>query len=120
MSSTAGGSGLINHWDAGDPESAWKSAIYTDQRLYAEPIFCGMYAMMTGKVTADKLWPEWINKKNGDKYATLQLPSTTITKDMYKDYLSFVDKYTGIVQYDKYGIKDPKSLSCDTGAPRFL
>ena len=73
ISSTAGGTGLINHWDAGETGGAWKSAIFTDQRLYAEPIFNGLYAMMSGKATAETLWPQWINRSKGDKYASLVL-----------------------------------------------
>jgi hypothetical protein len=114
--STAGGTGLINHWDAGEV-SAWKSAIFTDQRLYAEPIFNGLYAMIAGKATPETLWPEWINKAKGDKYASLVLPSTTIMQDMYKDYLSFVDKYTGIVLYGKYGIANPKTYPTTMQVP---
>jgi ABC-type sugar transport system substrate-binding protein len=114
--STAGGSALINHWDAGE-DSSWKSAVYTDQRLYAEPIFCGLYAMITGQATAETLWPEWVNKAAGDQYATLQLPSTMMTKDMYKDYLSFVDKYTGIVQYSQYGITNPNTYPTKQDPP---
>jgi ABC-type sugar transport system substrate-binding protein len=114
--STAGGSALINHWDAGET-SSWKSAIFTDQRLYAEPIFCGLYAMMSGQATAETLWPEWVDHSKGETYANLQLPSTTITQDMYKDYLSFVDKYTGIVQYSQYNITDPKTYPTKLEAP---
>jgi ABC-type sugar transport system substrate-binding protein len=114
--STAGGSSLINHWDAGET-SSWKSAIFTDQRLYGEPIFCGLYAMITGQATAETLWPEWVNKAAGETYAQLLLPSTTITQDMYKDYLSFVDKYTGIVQYGQYGITDPKTYPTKQDPP---
>lgn len=113
--STAGGTGLINHWDAGE-ESAWRSAIFTDQRLYAEPIFNGLYAMITGKATAETLWPEWINQKNGDMYATLQLPSTTITKDMYQDYLEFVDNYTGIDLYN-YNVPNPNTYPVTKEVP---
>jgi ABC-type sugar transport system substrate-binding protein len=113
--STAGGSALINHWDAGET-SSWKSAIFTDQRLYGEPIFCGLYAMMSGQATAETLWSEWIDHSNGETYASLKLPSTTITQDMYKDYLSFVDKYTGIVQYH-YGITDPKTYPTTMSPP---
>ena len=98
--STFGGSGLINQWDAGDTGSAWRGAIYTDQRLYAEPIFFGLYAMMTGTATAESLFPEWVNHKNGDTYATVQLPTVVITQDMYQQYLMWVDEYTGIHQRD--------------------
>jgi ABC-type sugar transport system substrate-binding protein len=114
--STAGGTSLINQWDAGE-ENSWKSAIYTDQRLYAEPIFNGLYAMMSGKASAESLWPEWVNHSKGDKYASLQLPSTTITKDMYKDYLCFVDKYTGIPLYEKYGVANPKTYPTTKEVP---
>jgi ABC-type sugar transport system substrate-binding protein len=96
--STAGGSTLINQWDAGE-ESSWKSAIFSDQRLYGEPIIGGLYAMVSGQATAETLWPQWVNKGAGETYASLLLPTATITKDMYQDYLSFVDQYTGIDLY---------------------
>jgi ABC-type sugar transport system substrate-binding protein len=95
--STFGGSGLINHWDAGE-ESAWRGAIFTDQRLYSMPIFCGLYSMMNKQATPDSLWPEWINHARGDKYASVLLPTVVITKDMYQGYLMWVDSYTGIHQ----------------------
>jgi hypothetical protein len=82
---------------------------YTDNRLYAEPIINGLYAMMTGKATAETRWPDWINQKGGETYASLKLMSVMLTEDMYKDYLSFIDKYTGIVMYDKYGITNPNT-----------
>ena len=112
----AGGSSLINQWDAGT-DGPWKSAIFTEQRLYGEPIFCSLYAMITGQATAETLWPQWVNHGANEKYASLLLPSTTITKDMYKDYLSFVDKYTGIIQYAKYGITDPKDYPVTIDPP---
>ena len=116
ISCSTGGTSLITQWDGGD-DSSWKAAVYTDQRLYAEPIICGLYAMMTGKATAETLWPEWVNKANGDKYASMELPATILTKDMYKDYLSFVDKDTGIVLYDKYGITNPKTYPTSMEVP---
>ena len=96
--STFGGSGLINQWDAGETGSAWRGAVYTDQRLYAEPIFFGLYALITGEATPETLFPEWVNHKNGDTYATVQLPTAVITQDMYREYLMWVDTYTGIHQ----------------------
>lgn len=95
--STFGGSGLIAHWDAGET-SSWRGAIFTDQRLYSMPIFCGLYAMMSGQGTADNLWPEWVNHANGDKYASVLLPTVVLTQDMYQSYLMWVDTYTGIHQ----------------------
>lgn len=97
--STFGGSALIDHWDAGE-KSCWRGAIYTDQRLYAMPIICGLYAMMSGQTTAEELWPEWINHSTGDKYATVQLPTAVITEDTYREYMMWVASYTGIHQVD--------------------
>lgn len=97
--STFGGTGLIEKWDTG-VTSCWRGAIYTDQRLYAMPIFCGLYAMMDGQNTAEDLWPEWVNHSVGDQYATVLLPTVVITKESYKEYLMWVAEYTGIHQKD--------------------
>lgn len=114
--STAGGSTLFAQWDEGET-SSWKHAVYTDQRLYAEPIFCGLYAMVTGQATAETLWPEWVDHSKGYKYATLLLPSVSMTHDMYKEYMAFVDKFTGIIQYDKYGITNPGTYPVSQDPP---
>ena len=90
-----GGSGLINHWDAGE-DSCWKSALYTAETIYSEPIFFGLYYQLTGQVTSETLWPDWVNKGAGETYASLQLPSFFITKDNYKEYMEWCDAYTGI------------------------
>jgi ABC-type sugar transport system substrate-binding protein len=113
--STFGGSGLIAHWDAGETNSAWRGAIFTDQRLYAMPIICGLYAMMSGQATAETLWPEWVNNSRGDKYASVLLPTVVITQDMYQSYLRWVDSYTGIVQ-DKYTVA-PGNYSATAEVP---
>jgi ABC-type sugar transport system substrate-binding protein len=54
--STIGGTSLIAHWDAGE-DSCWKSAIYTANALYTEPIFMGLYALMNGDATPETLCP---------------------------------------------------------------
>lgn len=112
--STFGGSGLIKHWDAGET-SCWKMAVYTDQRLYAMPIFCGLYAMMSGETSAEKLWPEWVNHSKGDKYAWMLLPTVKITQDTYQQYMMWVATYTGIHQID-YDVK-PGSYSATVEVP---
>jgi ABC-type sugar transport system substrate-binding protein len=94
-----GGSGLINHWDAGE-DSCWKSACYTAETVYAEPIFFGLYDQVRGLVTNDQLWPDWINHSKGDEFASLQLPSFFITKDNYQEYMEWCDAYTGINRSD--------------------
>ena len=96
--SAAGGSALISQWEAGETSSL-NAAVCIEPRLYGEPIFCGLYALITGKVTAEMLWPQWRDKSSGQTYADLRLPAVTITRDNYKDYLAFVDQYTEIDQY---------------------
>ena len=94
-----GGSGLINHWDAGE-DSCWKSACYTAETIYSEPIFFGLYDQVRGLVTNDELWPDWINHSRGDAYPSLQLPSFFITQDTYQEYMEWCDAYTGINRSD--------------------
>jgi ABC-type sugar transport system substrate-binding protein len=110
-----GGSGLINHWDAGE-ESCWKSACYTAETVYSEPIFFGLYYQMTGQITSEKLWPEWINKGAGETYASLLLPSFFITKDTYKEYMEWCDAYTGINRsnYEYHGTQYSARLEVPT------
>jgi ABC-type sugar transport system substrate-binding protein len=92
---TCGGSGLINHWDAGE-DSCWKSANYCAQTLYAQPIFFALYAFMSGQATPETIFPEWLDTSGGEKYAYLKLPSFFIEKDNYREYMEWVDVYTGI------------------------
>lgn len=92
---TCGGSSLINHWDANE-ESCWKSAIYCSQTIFGEPIFFALYSFMSGTSTPESIFPEWIDTASGDTYAYVQLPTFAIEKDTYKEYLEWVDSYTGI------------------------
>jgi len=54
-----GGSNLALQWDSG-VENAWRYAQFTAQSIYAEPIICGLWALMSGQATPDTLWPEWV------------------------------------------------------------
>ena len=96
VATTCGGTGLIAHWDAGEEDTAWKSAIFCAQTLFAEPIFFGLYAFMNGDATPETIFPEWIDTAAGETYAYVDLPSFTITRDNYKEYMEWVDAYTGI------------------------
>jgi len=55
-----GGSNLALQWDSG-VENAWRYALFTAQSIYAEPIICGLWALMSGQATPDTLWPDWVN-----------------------------------------------------------
>ncbi len=96
VATTCGGTGLIAHWDAGEADSAWKSAIFCAQTLFAEPIFFGLYAFMNGDATPETIFPKWIDTANGETYAYVDLPSFTIERDNYKEYMEWVDSVTDI------------------------
>ncbi len=89
-----GGSELIGQWDGG-VETSWKAAVYAAQMLFVEPMICGLYAMMDGQATPETLWPDFINKAAGEKYAFMKVPTYILTKDNYTEYLEWVDWYTG-------------------------
>ena len=95
VATTIGGTSLIAHWDAGE-DSCWKSAIFTAQTLYSEPIFMGLYAIMNGDATPETLWPDWVDHSTNQTYASLLMPAFTLTIDNYQDYLEWVDLYTGV------------------------
>ena len=96
---TCGGTGLQQQWDTGT-QTCWRSALYTAQELYAEPIINSLYALMNGWVTHDTLWPDWVNHANGDKYACYILPLYTMDFNTYQNYLECVDSYTGMDNFD--------------------
>jgi ABC-type sugar transport system substrate-binding protein len=89
-----GGSALISQWDSGTT-TCWKASVFAAQIIFAEPMFCGLYAMMDGQATPETLWPEWINKNAGEKFAFMNIPTYILTQDNYKEYLEWVDAYTG-------------------------
>ncbi len=88
-----GGQSLINDWDAGY-EGCWRAALYTAQPLYTECVINGLLAQLDGRAAAEQLWPEW--KGEGETYAQLLIPSQVLLKDNYREYLEWVDAYTGM------------------------
>jgi ABC-type sugar transport system substrate-binding protein len=93
---TCGGPGLILQWDSGE-ETPWKAALYSAPMLCVEPLVCGLYAYVMGWQTPDTLWaPEWVNKSVGEKYAFLMQSTFIMTKDNYREYMEWVDLYTGV------------------------
>lgn len=106
-----GGTGLIAHWDAGE-DSCWKAAIFTAQPIYSEPIFMALYDFMNGTATPETIWPDWVDHSKDEKYASLLMTSYTLTKDNYKEYLGWVNKYVGFDVYPQY-VKDYKGTLFD-------
>lgn len=91
-----GSPGLIAQWEAGE-QTQWKAALSSIGVIYAEPIFCGLYAQVTGQATAEELWnPEWVDKSKGESYANLLLPTIILEHENYQQYFEWVDLYTGM------------------------
>ncbi len=106
---TIGGTSLQRQWDSG-MEDAWRFAMFTPQTIYAEPIIGALYAFMSGQATPETIWPSWVDKSRGDKYARLLLPSYWMTHENYKRLLEWSDVYAGADEYDY----DPTGLTRDT------
>jgi ABC-type sugar transport system substrate-binding protein len=92
------GSNLIYDWDHA-VDTCWKATVYTSAALDAEPMMCGLYEMMSGRALPEELFFGWINKKAGNKYATMKTPVFVLTEENYKEYLEWVDAYTGLNQF---------------------
>lgn len=91
-----GSPGLVVQWQAGE-QTSWKAALSSIGVIYAEPIFCGLYAQVTGQATAEELWnPEWVDKSKGESYANLLLPTIILEYENYEYYYEWVDMYTGM------------------------
>jgi len=94
-----GGASAVAHWEAGE-QSCWKAVIYSGDGLFSEPIWNGLYAQLHGDATMDTLWPEWVNKANGEKYPYLIVPTIVLTYDNYKQFIAWEEEYTGIKRYN--------------------
>ncbi|MDR0490628.1 MAG: substrate-binding domain-containing protein [Oscillospiraceae bacterium] len=90
-----GGPGLVAQWDSGEITD-FKASFSSIGPIYAEPIFCGLYAMVRGEATAETLWnPEWVNSARGETYAQLLLPTIILEYENYKQYRMWVCEYCG-------------------------
>jgi ABC-type sugar transport system substrate-binding protein len=87
---TGDGDALIAQWDSGY-NGSWVCGVYISTEYRAEPIMCGLLAMIDGRATPETLWPEAI--KAGQSYPELVLKPTVITRDNYKDYLQKASTY---------------------------
>ena len=91
-----GSPGLVAQWDAGE-QTAWKASLSSIGVIYAEPIFCGLYAQVIGQATAEELWvPEWVDNSKGESYANLLLPTIILEYENYQYYKEWIDIYAGV------------------------
>ncbi|MDR2665755.1 MAG: hypothetical protein LBC21_05695, partial [Oscillospiraceae bacterium] len=100
-----GGSQLPLQLDSGK-ETAWRSALFTPQTMYSEPMIAQLWAFMAGLATPETIYPEWVKwDDKGDIFddsgnlveehnsAQVLIPSFWIDKDNYKSYLEWTDLY---------------------------
>ena len=100
VAASMNGPSLIAQWDAG-VESDYKAAVTSLDAIRAEPIICGLLALVEGDATPESLWaPEWVNKSINAKYAQLIMPTMTIERDTYQQSLMWVNEYIGQKVYD--------------------
>jgi hypothetical protein len=90
-----GSPGVIVQWDVGE-QTDFKASLSSIGVIYAEPIFCALYAMVHDGVKAEELWPQWVNHSKGETYPQLLLPNIILTYENYQYYKEWVDLYAGI------------------------
>ena len=117
---TSGGEGrLILQWEQGiwntliDSIPDWNVSMldacigmyYTPLIISAEPVWCALYAFMTGQSSPETLWPEWANKHDnppGNTYASRLVPSYWADYSNYKELLAWTDVYAQANNYPNY------------------
>ena len=126
---SCGGSGLQVQFDAG-VQTAWRSANFSPNVIFAEGVLGALYAFMSGRATPETIWPSWINvndrgdvfDSNGNlvkegSYARVLLPTYWIEFDNYQHFLRWSDIYAGFDYFSQYpseGInKDDYSARAD-------
>ena len=86
-----GGEACLANWKEGVYSDSWVACVYFAEPIFAEPMVCGIVAMLDGRATPETLWPEW--KAPGAQYSNVMCETKVLTKDTYKDYLNYVDNY---------------------------
>jgi tetratricopeptide (TPR) repeat protein len=98
---SVGGAGAQLRWDAGQ-SGAWRYALYMSDTLSAEPTLGALYAFMSEQATPETLWPQWVNRSSGDRYASLIAPSFWLDETNYQRYLAWTDVYSGTNNFPTY------------------
>lgn len=86
------GAAVMEEWDGGYDGDVWVAAVHQAEVLYAEPIICGLIAMLDGRATAETLWPE--HRDEGQNYSAVVLTPNVITRDNYVEFRENTTNYT--------------------------
>ena len=71
--------------------TCWRASFDTPQQEWGSFIMHGLIALIDGRATPETLWEDY--KEDGDTYATVHLPFTTVTYDMYTEYQDYLGSY---------------------------
>jgi ABC-type sugar transport system substrate-binding protein len=81
---------VIKDWATGY-KGALVCCVTTSLAVFAEPVICGLIAMLDGRTTPETLWSDSVPQ--GEKYGVVNLGIGLYTADNYKDYKGTVAEY---------------------------
>ena len=89
---TNGANILIPAWrDGSESGTCWVAGLHYGMNMLAEPVLCGLIALIEGRATPDNLFVEWI--KPGETGANVRCDWRIVGEDEYQDYLDYIDAY---------------------------
>ncbi|NLT40930.1 MAG: hypothetical protein GXX89_10805 [Clostridiales bacterium] len=88
---SCGGNLVKDSWKSGTDTGCYKAGVYYSMEIYAEPLVCGVVAMLDGRATPETLWPEW--KNPNQQYPVVTTASVVITEETYEEYDVYVQEY---------------------------
>jgi len=81
---------LMQDW-ANGYEGCWVSGVYYAQSMFAEPLICGLIALIEERATFDNLWGDY--KPAGEQYSVYPIDTRIVTIDSYQAYLDEIANY---------------------------
>ena len=87
---------LMDSWLTGTDTGCYKSGVYYSMEIYAEPVICGIIAMLDGRATPETLWPEW--KDPNQEYPVVVTACTILTVDNFDTYDDYVQAYLTAIE----------------------
>jgi ABC-type sugar transport system substrate-binding protein len=84
------GDQAIKDWGTGYKGSL-VCCVTTSLAVFAEPVICGLVAILDGRATPETLWSDSVPQ--GEKYGVVQLGIGIYTEDNYKEYKGTVADY---------------------------
>ncbi|MDR2486395.1 MAG: hypothetical protein LBD12_00375, partial [Clostridiales Family XIII bacterium] len=84
------GGSVIDEWESGY-QGAWKSLITVPLVELAEPMLCGLLAVLDGRATKETLWQDSVPE--GQTYGVIEFPPETFTYANRGEYWTSVDDW---------------------------